>query len=125
MATDCPCGCGRKISRLGKRTTERAVFIASLSELPEHLAEVFADRRPADAEVMAALQREGEACSAFLLDYAHGQAPEGLSLPSAKDLGDWEASALSLVPLVQEVDPEWLSRWPGPVRNRVTGKGRG
>jgi hypothetical protein len=122
MAADCPCGCGRKISRLGKRTTERAVFIASLSELPEHLAKVYEDSKPAEAVMMAMFQQEGAAYSAVLLAFAHGQAA-GLSLPSAKDLGDWEATALALMPIVRVADPGWFSRWPGLVRNRVTGKG--
>jgi hypothetical protein len=123
MAADCPCGCGRKIPRLGKRTTERAVFIASLSELPEHLAEVFAPYDVDSAMSAMAFCQKGMTYSEILLAFAHQDAA-GLRLPSAKELGDWEAAALELMPIVSGADPEWFSRWPGLVRNRVTGKGQ-
>jgi hypothetical protein len=73
---------------------------------------------------MAMFQQEGATYSEVMLAFAHREAA-GLSLPLAKELGDWEAAALELMPVVQETDPKWFSRWPGLVRNRVTGKGRG
>lgn len=124
MAMDCPCGCGRKIARLGKRTTERAVFIASLTDLPEHLAEVYEDSNPADAAMMTTFKEEGQGYFSTMLAFAHTQDAR-LTLPSARELGDWESAALALMPVVQEADPEWFSQWPGLVRNRVTGKGGG
>jgi len=122
MATNCPCGCGRAIRRISKTTAERAVFLASLSELPEHLAKVYEESDPVAARRMEMFGREGMSYSRQMLAAVHHET--GFDLPSANDLGDWEAEALELVPVAQRADPEWFAKWLGPVRNRMTGKGQ-
>ena len=43
-------------------------------------------------------------------------------VPTAKDVGDWEAMALSIMGDLGKVDRKWL-RDQSMLRNRVTGKG--
>jgi hypothetical protein len=104
-----------------RRTAERAVFVASLSQLPAHLAKVYEESDPVKAKRMVVFYRRGVFYSRSLLDSAHGNPRP--RLPPEKDIGVWEAAALKLMAVAQRADPQWFRKWPGPVRNRLTGKG--
>ena len=104
-----------------KRTAERAVFVASLAQVSEHLATVYRDRGDPSTKQMENFNGQGWSLSNNMLGAVHGD--YWATLPSAKAVGDWEAAALKLVPLAQKTDAKWFATWPGLVRNRVTGKG--
>lgn len=122
MAVQCPCGCGSEIRRISKRTAERAVFVTSLAQLPEHLAEVQRFSEPVSAYRLDEFAAVGRSYSAAILGAVHGIAHQ--ALPTAKALGDWEAAALKLMRAAELSDPHWYAQWRGPVRNRLTNKGR-
>jgi hypothetical protein len=120
-AVDCPCGCGRTIGRMAKRTAERAVFIQSLSKVPEHLGELYKESDSLFASRMESFTRQGRGYADMILNEVHGDWAVGF--PSSRNLRDWESQALRLAPGAKQADPEWFAEWPGLVRNRVTGKG--
>ena len=122
MSVACPCGCGRSIPRVAKRMAERAVFIDSLSAVPAHLSDLCEGSDGASAQQMAAFSHRGLMYSTAMISAAHGESASR-NLPSGREVGDWEAAALRLIHVVSNSDPEWFGRWPGPVRNRLTGKG--
>ena len=122
MSVACPCGCGRSIPRVTKRTVERAVFIDSLSAVPAHLSDLCERSDDSSAQQMAAFSHQGLMYSTAMISAAHGESASR-NLPSGREVGNWEATALKLIRVVRNADPEWFDRWPGPVRNRVTDKG--
>lgn len=122
MGTQCPCGCGKSVSRLLKGTAERAIFVDSLTALPLRLAENHRVSNPKQAELLEGFARKGRYMSENMLGAAHRESWATVP-PSAKAVGDWESAALKLMRDVQLNDPEWFKSWPGAIRNRVTGKG--
>jgi hypothetical protein len=118
----CPCGCGQSISRITKRTAERSVFVDSLAAVPTRLAEITRADDPDQASQFESFARAGHLLSIGMIESVHGNPLA--QLPSAKAVGDWEADALKLQRGLQQMDPAWYRTWEGPVRNRVSGKGR-
>jgi hypothetical protein len=121
MAKPCPCGCGGIINRLMARTVERAVFIESLAEPCGHLADLWADEAPQAASELRDFVIEGRALARRMLWGIHSQV--SFTMPTAREVGDWESMALRFMKTAKARDPEWFRTWPGLVRNRVTGKG--
>lgn len=120
MATPCPCGCGRSINWLLKRTAERGVFVDSLTSVPSRMAELVRESDRESATQLNGFADMGRSLSSSLIDGAH-QEPWA-SPPNGKILGDWEAAALKLRRGLNTMDPTWVLQNP-LVRNRVTGKG--
>ena len=59
MAGECPCGCDRTIKRVWHRTAEHAVYLASLSQVADHLAKIYSAYDPAAAIHMEQFARKG------------------------------------------------------------------
>lgn len=114
MRVECPCGCGRTIKRDLHRTVEHAIFIASLSRVPEHLAKVYSAYDPAEAVRMEAIALKGFGYSRSMFNRAH-EIPHTFGLPSAKEVNEWQAAVSKLLHVAKHVDPRWFSRWgPSP-----------
>jgi hypothetical protein len=105
-----------------KRTAERGVFVESLTAIPTRLAEIRRGDSPEQAAQFESFARTGHSLSFGMIGSVHG-VPYA-HLPSAKEVGDWEANALKLQRSVMQLDPAWYRTWEGPIRNRVSGKGR-
>jgi hypothetical protein len=101
-----------------RRTAERAVFIASLSDIPDHMAELCPSSASTHAESLRAFSLLGLSYSTSMLNAVH-RGP-GSRVPSGRALRVWESAALTLLPTIEATDPDWIARWPGPTRNRVT-----
>jgi hypothetical protein len=123
MPVTCPCGCGKSIRRSFKRTAERGVFIASLAQVPERLAEVMQQSDPKSSKRLGELAARGVSYSDGILGTVHGD--WWAILPSAQEIGDWESVTMPFMRDAKERDPRWFAQWDGLVRNRVTGKGQG
>jgi hypothetical protein len=85
------------------------------------LAEIVKDEDPHEADQLKKFAGLGNSLGFGMIESVHGYPLA--TLPSAKAVGDWEAAALKLERSLQFKDPQWLAKWEGPVRNRVTGKG--
>ena len=104
MTVECPCGCGRTIKRSLHRTAEHGVFLASLSQVPDHLARVRAEYDWGAGVHMEEFALTGLAYSNAMLHAAH-ETPHAFGLPAPKDVDEWEAAALKLVHTARQVDP--------------------
>lgn len=104
-----------------QRTAERAVFVDSLAQVPERLAEIARTSYPDRAGPLKTFARAGRIFSGLMLGYVHGD--RSATLPPSADVGDWGAIGLRLMGDLTVVDPEWVRLWGGLVRNRVTGEG--
>jgi hypothetical protein len=104
-----------------KRTAERAVYVASLAEVPGRLAEITRTSDPDVSRRLQDLAGKGQALSDYMIVSVHGEAT-GIP-PTAKEVGDWEGVALPFMRDIKVRDPAWFDQWPGLVRNRTTGKG--
>lgn len=120
VAARCPCGCGRSINRLLKRTAERGVFVESLASCPTRMAEMLRDSDSDEAAKLDRFAKVGRSLSFDMIAAAHGE--RWATPPTAKAVGDWEADALRLTNKLNGMDPMWVLQHP-LVRNRVTGKG--
>ena len=123
MAVECPCDCGRSVKRSTKRSAERAVYLASLAQVPARLAVVYATTAPSSVTRMTRLCREGQSLSAQMLAVVHGGSHKH-GAPTTAEMRSWETEALRLIPVVQQADPRWCAAWPGLVVNRCGGRGR-
>lgn len=119
MEVVCPCGCGRKIKRIWHQTAEHAMFLASLSQVSDHLARVHSTYDPAEATRMEQFALKGLGYSNSMLNRAH-EVPHTFGLPSAKEVDQWQAAALKLLHVANHVDPMWFSQW----RNRCSSPSR-
>jgi hypothetical protein len=114
MGVACPCGCGRTIKRDWHRTAEHALFLASLAQVPEHLAKVYSAYDPAEEVRMEAFALKGLGYSHSMLNRVH-EVPHTFGLPSAKEVNEWQAAAFRLLHVAKRADPGWFSHWgPGP-----------
>jgi hypothetical protein len=110
------------MKRSRHRTAEHAVYLASLSQVPDHLAKVYSGYDPAAASRMEEFALKGLRYSNSMLSSAH-DVPHTFGLPTKNEVEEWQAAALKLLHVAKQADPKWFSLWPDLVRNRTTGNG--
>ena len=103
------------MNRVRHQAAEHAVYLASLSQVPDHLAKVYSSYDPAAAIHMEQFARKGLGYSHSMLNSAH-EVPHTFGLPSTKEVDEWQAAALKLLPVAKHADPKWFSQWPDLVR---------
>ena len=115
MSVECPCGCGRTIKRFWHRTAEHAVYLASLSQVADHLAKIYSAYDQAAAIHMEQFARKGLGYSHSMLNSAH-EVPHTFGFPPTKEVDEWRVAALKLLHVAKHADPKWFSQWPDLVR---------
>ena len=96
------------------------MYLASLSQVPDHLATVYSTYDPAAATRMEEFALKGLSYSNSMLNSVH-EVPHTFGLPSTKEVEEWQAAALKLLHVARQADPKWFSQWPDLVPQRTTG----
>src|SRR5271157_5481190 len=106
-----------------ERTAERAVYVASLSEVPKVLATICETSAPANAVILEEFSCLGASYSKTMLAVVHRVSRR--PLPSGRALRDWESAALKLMREVKMIDPLWFDQWSTVAGNQVAGQHAG
>jgi hypothetical protein len=107
----CHCGCGQRVPLGAGRASGRAVYVASFLPGLNHLC-ACANTAGQDTTDLSRFIRQGRTIYKGLLQACHGG--DTRFMPSNKEVGDWEATALRLMRSLAEVDRTWFRSWRGP-----------
>jgi hypothetical protein len=109
----CKCGCGEHLSLGAARASGRACYVASFKLGLARLEELLTDIGSRTDEVEALIKR-GDAMSSRILDGCHDPDHFLKSMPSPRELGDWEQDAVRMCERLKELDPGFYQHWGGP-----------